>query len=110
MKENINHILMLLMMIITGTLTLTDDQVKAIGNIIMGSILPSGNTSSVLPPSEAKGETICGMNELAKFLGVSVPTACKLSQSGKFDSARLNFGTRKFCWDKAKLLEIARGK
>lgn len=100
---------MWLVMIITGALTLTDEQINAIGNIILGGkplLGVSPLSSSMVEP----GETISGLPELARLIGTSVPTACKLAKSGKFDAARLNFGTRKTVWDKAKLLEIARTK
>ena len=105
-----SQLIMLLVMVVTGSISLTDEQIGAITNII----LTSG--SSVFPiqlPAESStittsSDTVRGMTELAQILGVSVPTACKISRSGKFDAARLNFGTKKFVWDKAKLLEIAR--
>lgn len=106
-----SQLIMLLVMVVTGSISLTDEQIGAITNII----LSSGSTVFPLKsPTESStttsGDTVRGMTELAQILGVSVPTACKISRSGKFDAARLDFGTKKFVWDKAKLLEIAREK
>lgn len=112
MKESINNLIMILVLVITKTVVLTDEQIQSVCQIIWGATMPTGivSSSSILTPPKSEGETICGMTELAKFLGVSVPTACKLSKSGKFDEARLFFGTKKYVWDRAKLMDIARGK
>lgn len=107
MKNETNHIIMILAMVISGAVTLSDDQIAAIVNIVFGGAPPQ--VKGMTPPAnQPVGETICGMSELAKLLGTSVPTACKISRSGKFDAARLNFGTKKFVWDRRKLMEIAR--
>lgn len=109
MKNDVNQIAMLLVMVIAGVLTLSDEQINAIRTIILGAIsTPANGMTDTSVPVQDVGETICGMAEFARFLGTSVPTACKISRSGKFDAARLNFGTRKFVWDKTKLLELAK--
>ena len=106
-----SQLIMLLVMVMTGSISLTDEQIGAITHIILSS---GGTVFPMQSPAESStttsGDTVRGMTELAQILGVSVPTACKISRSGKFDAARLNFGTKKFVWDKAKLLEIAREK
>ena len=104
------QLVMFLSLIISGSLSLTDEQVDEIIRIILRS---STSPVNIMPPPERDiscvgGDTVRGMAELAQILGVSVPTACKISRSGVFEEARLNFGTKKFIWDKRKLLEIAR--
>lgn len=103
MKNDSSQIAVLLVMVITGMLILSDEQKIAIQKIILGST--GGGIDKPLP--EQQGDTISGMSELAQLIGVSIPTACKIARSGKFDAARLNFGTKKIIWDKAKLLAIA---
>lgn len=106
------QLMMLMLMFLSGGHNLTDEQISAITQILLSVINPQG----VVPPTSLSsgtvnpGDTVRGMTELAQFLGVSVPTANKLSQSGIFDAARLHLGTKKFIWDKQKLLEIARKK
>ena len=105
-----SQLIMLLVMVVTGSISLTDEQIGAITNIILSS------SSTVLPtqsPAEsssttASGDTVKGLAELAQILGVSIPTASKISRSGTFDAARLHFGTKKKVWDKKLLLEIAK--
>ena len=104
------QLVMFLSLIISGSLSLTDEQVDEIIRIILRSTTSPVN---IMPPPERDiscvgGDTVRGMAELAQILGVSVPTACKISRSGVFEEARLDFGTKKFIWDKRKLLEIAR--
>jgi len=102
---------MFMSLIIAGSVSLSDNQVDE----IIGIILRSTSPVAITPPQEQDksyvgGDTVRGMAELAQILGVSVPTACKISRSGVFDAARLNFGTKKFVWDRRMLLEIARDK
>ena len=104
------QLVMFLSLIISGSLSLTEEQVDEIIRIILRS---TTSPVTIMPPPERDksyvgGDTGRGMAELAQILGVSVPTACKISRSGGFEEARLNFGTKKFIWDKRKLLEIAR--
>ncbi len=106
------QLVMFLGLIISGSLSLTEEQVDEIIRIILRS---TTSPVTIMPPPERDksyvgGDTVRGMAELAQILGVSVPTACKISRSGVFDEARLNFGTKKFIWDRRKLLEIARNK
>ena len=109
MKDSkISQFVILLVMVVTGNLSLSDDQIEAITQVIMSGGSP--NVAPSMPNTPATAETIRGMTELAQILGVSVPTACKISRSGKFDEARLNFGTKKHVWDRAKLLDLARKK
>lgn len=105
-----SQLMMLLVMVLTGGVTLTDEQEGTIISTIMSALAPQSLPPTQESPDHSSGETVRGMAELATLLGVSIPTACKISQSGKFDAARLNFGTKKFVWDKAKLIEIARKK
>lgn len=109
-KEEMNQLLIILMMIVTGSLTVTAEQIQAINSILTRSVMPSSTLRTHANRDSGKKETICGMTELAQFLGVSVPTACKLSKSGRFDSARLDFGTKKHIWDRGMLLKIASNK
>lgn len=104
------QLVMFMGLIISGSLSLTEEQVDEIIRIILRS---TTSPVTIMPPPERDiscvgGDTVRGMAELAQILGVSVPTACKISRSGVFEEARLNFGTKKFIWDKRKLLEIAR--
>lgn len=103
-----SQLAMLLVMVLFGGITLTDEQISAISQVILASDTPLKQEKPSVDSSLSAGDTVRGLTELAQILGVSVPTACKISRSGKFDAARLNFGTKKFVWDKAKLLEIAR--
>ncbi|MBQ6199057.1 MAG: DUF3853 family protein [Bacteroidales bacterium] len=108
---NSSELLMIFALVWAGGLSLTEEQVSAITRTLLSSMAPIGLIPpSTQIPSKEQVETVRGMSELAQLLGVSIPTACKLSKSGKFDSARLDFGTRKFVWDRAKLLEIAKHK
>lgn len=108
-KNKTTQLVMFLGLIISGSLSLSEEQVDEIIRIILRST--AGPVTIMPPPERDKsyvgGDTVRGMAELAQILGVSVPTACKISRSGVFDEARLNFGTKKFIWDKRKLLEIA---
>lgn len=96
----------ILMLIASGAISLTDDQIGAIRNIVFGAngnILPIPTSPSMSESSEL----ICGLSGLASFLKVSLPTASMIHSSGRFRSAQVHFGGRKLFWNKAKLLEIA---
>lgn len=107
---SLSQLLMMMLLLVNGGLSLSEEQIGSITQILMSALTPQGALLPMAAPGPATtpGDTVRGMQELAQFLGVSVPTACKLSQSGKFDEARLNFGTKKFVWDRAKLIELAR--
>lgn len=110
-----SQLLTLFAIVWAGGLSLSEEQIASITQILVSAMTPKGSkkpmdTSAPALASSGTGETVRGMNELAQLLGVSMPTACKLSKSGKFDEARLNFGTKKFVWDRAKLLAIATRK
>ena len=109
-KSTMDQLLMMFVILVNGGLSLSEEQIASITQILMTALIPQGALLPMAAPGPATtpGNTVRGMQELAQFLGVSVPTACKLSQSGKFDEARLNFGTKKFVWDRAKLIELAR--
>lgn len=111
-----SQVMMCFFIIWAGGLSLSEDQISSIMQILLSAMTPIGlgnvNHYAAQAPSLAPsaGETVRGISELASIIGVSAPTACKLSRSGLFDSARLDFGTKKLVWDKAKLLEIARNR
>lgn len=109
------QIMVLMLLAVTGMMS--PDQVKAMLNCVLenGSqekfdFLKGISGATKADTIATTRETITGMSELASFIGTSVPTACKLSRSGRFDEARLDFGSRKMVWDKAKLIEIAKKK
>lgn len=66
---------------------------------------PSSNSSGPLPPAHGACDYVFGIRGLADFLGVSEPTAQKLKNSGKIDSAIRKVG-RKFAFDKQELNRI----
>jgi hypothetical protein len=114
-SSSMSQLLTLFAIVWAGGLSLSEEQIASITQILVSAMTPKGSkkpmdTSAPAVASSGTGETVRGMNELAQLLGVSMPTACKLSKSGKFDEARLNFGTKKFVWDRAKLLAIATRK
>lgn len=98
--------MLLLLLILTNKTNFSDRQLSMLREIIQTT--PDNEKQTSLPSDAKDSETICGMAQLAKFIGTSIPTACKLSKAGKFDKARLDFGQKKFVWDKSILLEIAR--
>lgn len=102
------QLLMLMYIVLAGGLSLSEEKIQDIIDIIVSAQQSSGKMINV--DSIQHGETVHGMAGLAKIIGVSIPTACKLNKSGRFDAARLDFGTRKFVWDKAKLMEIVKKK
>lgn len=103
--------MMLMSMVMTGTITLSEDDVNAITRILLSALAPASPTmipsNLSLSENNNRRSTVRGLSELAEIIGVSLPTACKLAQSGKFAAAELNFGTKKKVWDREKLLEIA---
>ena len=103
-----SQMLVLFAIVWAGGITVSDEQVASITQILLSPLFPIQGVrgDGIICPVE----TVRGMSELAQLLGVSIPTANKLSQSGIFDAARLNFGTKKFVWDKAKLMEIAHNR
>lgn len=111
MKTNnkMTQLTVLLSLLISGVMVLTDEQVDGIVQIIL-----SGNPGGVPVPSSPGNDApdiIAGYDALSAFLGYSVPTCVKMSKEGRFDAAVLDFGgTRKKMWDKSKLIEIARQK
>jgi|GEM_PF-6232669 len=109
-NNNTTKAMMLMSMVMTGTITLSDDDVNAISQILLSALMPSPSPLLMQSnPSYEKSSrsTVRGLSELAEIIGVSLPTACKLAKSGKFAAAELNFGTKKKVWDREKLLEIA---
>jgi len=105
-NEKKTHLLMLMSIVLAGGLSLPEDKIQSIIDIIVSAQQSSGKMTNV--DNVQKGETVHGMAGLAQIIGVSIPTACKLNKSGRFDAARLDFGTRKFVWDKVKLMEIVK--
>ena len=111
----LSQLMMCFFILWAGGLSLTEEQISSIMQILLSALTPVGlgNVNHFAVPSSSitpsAGETVRGISELASIIGVSAPTACKLSRSGLFDAARLDFGTKKLVWDKAKLLELARG-
>lgn len=111
--NNTAKAMMLMSMVMTGTITLSEDDVNAISRILLSALAPASPTMTMIPSklslseNNSRRSTVRGLAELAEIIGVSLPTACKLSKSGKFAAAELNFGTKKKVWDKTKLLEIA---
>lgn len=110
--EDLMKILVLMVLAVTGMVS--SDEAKSMLKCVLENeqepfnFLAGVSTDTNTGTKTTASETIVGMSALASFIGTSVPTACKLAKSGKFDAARLNFGTRKCVWDKEKLLEIAR--
>lgn len=111
MKKEVkkSQLMMLMVLIMCDELILSEEQVGAIFSILMAAQDPNSSSSALFQMNNGS-ETVRGMTELAQFLGVSVPTACKISRTGKFDEARLSFGTKKFIWDRSKLMELAKKK
>lgn len=105
-----NQLITLFVLLTSGQIQVSERQIEEIVRIILSGLTPDGGRSDIPISSSPQTETICGLNELARIIGTSVPTACKLSKAGKFDAARLDFGTKKLVWDKQILLEIARKK
>ena len=111
-QSEMTQLILTLSMLITEGITLSDDQIQAIRRILWCAIDPSVQIGLgfALPtaPSVGQEDLVRGIAELAAFIGTSIPTAQKLKNEGRFDEARLDFGSRKLVWSKAKLMELAK--
>ena len=101
-----NQLLMIIMMMISEGKNLTREQIDNIKKILLGPAIDTVEpaVSTTLP---ANPELIYGLAGLAAFFGVSLPTAARYRE--KYEPARVRFGGRKLVWEKAKVIEIARG-
>lgn len=106
------QLVMLFTLVVGGGLTLTDEQVGQIVQILLSAVAPAAVPASSVHEDTESPDIISGYAALSSFLGYSIPTCVKMSKEGRFDGAVLDYGggTRKKMWDRKKLMEIARKK
>ena len=76
-KSTMAQLLMMFMILVNGGLSLSEEQIASITQILMSALTPQGALLPMAAPGPATtpADTVRGMLELAQFLGVSVPTA-----------------------------------
>lgn len=104
-NESNNKLMMLLMMVASGSIEVTEDQVAGITHILMAGMDES--TGVLANASVPEGnDLVWGIAGLARLMNCSTVSAQRMRNEGLFDEAMYKFG-KKLAWDKKKVLEIS---
>lgn len=106
-NESNNKLMMLLMMVASGSIEVTEDQVAGITHILMSSMDDSAVSVNASTPEG--NDLVWGIAGLARLMNCSTVSAQRMRNEGRFDEAMYKFG-KKLAWDRKKVLEIAKAQ